>query len=101
VSNLQLNGSRWVGAGGPAYYLQAADERVIAILYWSPADVTVDSGDELGVTEPGWSVVFTDNGDCVGLPNGVPITDLSDEESVEAINATVEAATRFVERDGH
>ena len=29
---MDLDGSHWFGAGGPAYYLKAADERVVRIL---------------------------------------------------------------------
>jgi hypothetical protein len=96
---MDLTDSRWVGAGGPAYYVQGADKEVLAILYWTEADVATDDEDDISVKEAGWSVVFTDNGDCVDVPGAVSLTGLSDEEQVEAIERTIKAAGRLLEAD--
>lgn len=88
----------WYGAGGPAYYMEDGG-RVIAILYWSDADVAGDDDGEFAVLDAGWSVVLTATGARYGLDEAPALTDLDDEGQVEAINEAVEAATQLVREE--
>jgi hypothetical protein len=87
---------RWVGAGGPAYYLEGSQpSRVVAILYWTHSDPE-EEGTRPQVLAPGWRVVFTHNGEVWDLD--LPSFDDSGDEAARAqVDAAIEAATRLIE----
>jgi hypothetical protein len=87
---------KWVGAGGPAFYLEGSQpSRVVAILYWTETDAG-DEGSRPEVLAPGWRVVFTHNGDVWDLD--LPAFDDSGDEAARAqVDAAIDAATRLIE----
>jgi hypothetical protein len=73
--------------------------RVVAILFWTDADVAAGEDGDLAVIDAGWSVVLTESGDKFDLEEGPALTGLDDEAQVEAINDAVEAATQLVREE--
>lgn len=88
----------WYGAGGPAYYMEE-NGRVVAILFWSEADVAGGEDGDFVVLDAGWSVVLTQTGARYGLDEAPALTGLDDEGQVEAINEAVEVAEQLIREE--